>query len=240
MQRSDTSFRLRSFVRRDGRITAVQRRAWMMLWDRYGLPLTTHCIDYKQVFGRVAPCLLEIGFGSGQSLLAAAKQHTDKDFIGVEVYKPGVGAVLHGIELNGLTNLRIYYADVMDVLETCIPRASLHGVQIFFPDPWPKRRHHARRLIQSAFVQLVVDKLQSNGMLHLATDWQDYAQHIQRVLSRQKELICLADSQYDATPSIRSPYRPIVSKFERRSQCEGRSVWEWQFIKRSELAESSR
>jgi tRNA (guanine-N7-)-methyltransferase len=224
---SSPFFRLRSFVCRDGRMTPAQRQAWRQQWDQYGLSLAAGRIDYQLVFGRIAPCLLEIGFGSGQSLLAAAKQYADQDFIGVEMYRPGIGAVMRGMTQQGLTNIRLYHADAIDVLEQCIPLASLYSVHIFFPDPWPKRRHHARRLIQPAFIQLVTDRLQAQGTLHLATDWNDYAQHIRHVLSQQPALLCLSDRE----GTLRSPYRPIISKFEQRSQRAGRMIWEGQFIK---------
>jgi tRNA (guanine-N7-)-methyltransferase len=160
-------------------------------------------------------------------LLALAAAHPDKDFIGIETHKPGIGALLLGIEQQELTNLRLYEGDAVDVLEQCIPTASLDSVQIFFPDPWQKRRHFARRLIQPAFVQLLITKLKPHGSLHLATDWEDYAQHMLKVLTQTQELINLAGAGQFAK---RSPYRPILTKFERRALREQRPVWELQFI----------
>jgi tRNA (guanine-N7-)-methyltransferase len=219
-------FRLRSFVRRDSRRTASQKRAYAGLWPQFGLPMQAGLLDYQQVFHRDAKRFLEIGFGKGESLLALAKTEPNQDFIGVETHKPGIGAICLGIESHQLTNLRIYDGDVIDVLQQCIPPASLHGVQIFFPDPWPKRRHHARRLIQQEVVSLIVEKLKIGGTLHLSTDWEDYARHMMRILSQEKRLVNLAgDDQFAA----RSIYRPILTKFERRALREGRQVWELQF-----------
>lgn len=224
-------FRLRSFVRRDSRMTTAKARAQIELWPRFGLGIEDGeegMTDFVWVFGREAPRFLEIGFGSGQSLLALAKAHPDKDFIGVETHQPGIGALFLGIQQGGLTNLRVYYCDVIDVLEKCIPEASLDGVQIFFPDPWPKRRHHPRRLIQPSFVTLVVTKLKMGGTLHLATDWEDYAKHMLQVLSQDEQLINLTGPHQFA---VRSPYRPILTKFERRAEREGRNIWELQFAR---------
>ena len=222
--------RLRSFVRRDGRITSGQSRAYAELLPEVGLSIQQGLINYDKVFGRAAPCFLEIGFGLGQSLLAAAAAHPDKNFIGVETHKPGIGALCVGIENKQLSNLRVFYADVIDVLEKAIPDASLDGVQIFFPDPWQKRRHHPRRLVQPAFVKLVITKLKPGAAFHLATDWQDYAKHMLSVLSTEQQLTNVSGAGQFA--ALRSPYRPIVSKFESRALREGRSVWDLQFTKR--------
>lgn len=222
------SFRIRSFVRRSGRKTIAQERAREDTWASIGLQASDGLVNDEYVFGRQAPCLLEIGFGTGQSLLALATERPDLNIIGVETYKAGIGALLLGIQQRQLTNVRVYDADVVDVLATCIPASSLDSVQIFFPDPWQKRRHHARRLIQSEFVANVVDKLKPNGTLHLATDWEDYAMHMRNVLSQETRLINVAgEGQFGE----RSLYRPVLSKFERRAQREGRCIWELQFKK---------
>jgi tRNA (guanine-N7-)-methyltransferase len=221
-------FRLRSFVRRDGRRTAAQERAQAELAPRFGLEIANGFVDYQASFGREAPRFLEIGFGTGVSLLALAKAAPEKDFIGVETHKPGIGALFLGIQTESLTNLRVFYGDVIDVLEKCIPDNSLDGVQIFFPDPWQKRRHHPRRLIQPDFVKLIVQKLKSNGTLHLATDWEDYSRHMMRVVSEEKQLVNLAGPNQFAE---RSSHRPILTKFERRAQREGRDVWDLQLQK---------
>lgn len=221
-------FRLRSFVRRDGRRTAAQDRAYAELWPHFGLNLDEGIVHFSRIFGREAPRFLEIGFGSGQSLLALAKAHPDKDFIGVETHKPGIGALFLGIQQLALTNLRIYYTDAVDVLQKGIPHESLDGIQLFFPDPWPKRRHHPRRLIQAEFVRCLIEKLKAQGTLHLATDWEDYAKHMMRVLSQEKQLENLAGKDQF---SERSCYRPELTKFERRALREGRHIFELQFKK---------
>lgn len=196
-------------------------RAHEELWPSMGLAVQNEMMDFQQVFGRDAPHLLEIGFGSGQSLLAAAEAFSHCDFIGVETHKPGIGALLLGIQQRQLKNLRVFYADVIDVLEKCIPQASLDGMQIFFPDPWPKRRHHPRRLIQSEFVKRVAEKLKIGGTLHLATDWEDYARHMMKVISLEPSLRNFAGNGQFST---RSCYRPIISKFEQRALREGRAI----------------
>jgi tRNA (guanine-N7-)-methyltransferase len=183
-------------------------------------------LDYARIFGRKAPCILEIGFGSGQSLLEIAKANPQCDFIGVEMYQPGVGSLLLGIEAQGLTNIRVFYADAVEVLRQCIPAASLAGIQIFFPDPWPKRRHHKRRLIQPEFVKALTAKLHPNGIFHLATDWENYAKQMLDVLTSAAELKNLAATGEFAP---RSEQRPIVTKFEGRGTRSGRQIWELQF-----------
>lgn len=218
----------RSFVRRDGRRTAGQVRAHEQLWEQFGLEKVNGFLDWQQVFGRIAPTFLEIGFGSGQSLLAASEKFSDCNFIGIETHKPGIGALLLGVELKALTNLRVFYDDAVEVLQKAIPDASLSGVQIFFPDPWQKRRHHERRLIQAEFMQIILAKLQQSGSLHLATDWEDYAKHMMRVVSQSTGFKNTAgEHQYGS----RSSLRPLVTKFERRAEREGRPIWEIQLQK---------
>lgn len=221
-------FRLRSFVRRGRRVTVAQKQAHDHFWSHFGLQLEEGLLDYQAVFGRDAPRFLEIGFGSGQSLLALAALNPDKDFIGVETHQPGIGSLLLGMQKRQLNNIRIYNADAVDVLEDCIPPSSLDGVQLFFPDPWPKRRHHPRRLIQAQFVSLVVEKLKVGGTLHLATDWEDYASHMLNTLLQEKRLINLSSSSGAAE---RSTYRPILTKFERRALRAGRLIRDLQFSK---------
>lgn len=220
--------RIRSFVRRDGRRTAGQARAHEELWPLYGLNVDDGFIDIEKNFKRQAHTFLEIGFGTGQSLLEAAKTFPDTNFIGIETHKPGIGSLLLGVEINQLTNLRVYYHDAVEVLEKCIPANCLDGVQIFFPDPWQKRRHHERRLIQPAFLKLLIDKLKPQGLIYLATDWEDYACHMMKVVSAESQLVNVAGAQQFAE---RSPHRPILSKFERRAGREGRQIWELQLRK---------
>lgn len=220
--------RIRSYVPR-GRRTPAQERAYVQLWPQFGLEVQDGFLDYKKVFGREAECSLEIGFGSGQSLLALATQKPECHFIAVETHQPGIGALLMGMQANELSNVRVYYSDVIDVLEKCIPLASLDHVQIFFPDPWQKRRHHERRLIQSEFIALVVSRLKVGGMLHLATDWDDYAREMLQILSAEKQLLNLAGAGQFAAE--RSSARPILTKFENRAIREGRNIWDLLAVK---------
>lgn len=219
----------RSFVRRDSRITLAQSRAYENLWPQFGLLMGDGLLHFPQLFGRSAPCFLEIGFGSGSSLIALAKQFKEYDFIGVETHKPGIGALLIGIDSNQLTNLRVFHGDIIEIIKKKLPKEALDGVQIFFPDPWPKRKHHERRLIQPEFIRSIVDKMKPKGSLHLATDWEDYAIHMMKVLSQEEALFNqVAPYQYAA----RSIYRPLNTKFETRALREGRLVWELQFEKK--------
>jgi tRNA (guanine-N7-)-methyltransferase len=220
--------RLRSFVRRGGRGTTAQVRAQHLCWPSFGLEVVDGLLNFQQVFDRQASCFLEIGFGSGESLLALAKLHPEQNFIGVETHKPGIGTLFLGMQRDELTNIRVYDADVVDVLAQCLPDDSLDGVQIFFPDPWPKRRHQPRRLIQADFIKKLIRKLKIGGVLHLATDWDDYATQMMDVLSSERALQNLAGvNQFSA----RSSQRPVVTKFERRALREGRVIRDLQFEK---------
>lgn len=221
--------RVRSFVRRDGRITEAQRRAIDNLWPRFGLKLEEGLCDFKKIFQRDSARILEIGFGSGHSLLAMALAHPEQDFIGIETHQPGIGALMLGMQIQKINNIHVYYADAVEVLQQCIPVNSLDAIQIFFPDPWQKRRHHKRRLIQPEFVSLLASKLKPFGALHLATDWEDYAIQMMRILSSSEDLVNLSGvGQY----SNRSAQRPVITKFERRGVSDGRQIWELQFAKR--------
>lgn len=219
---------VKSFVKRDGRMTEAQREAVSRLSPQFVLKLDDGVIDYQKVFQREAPTILEIGFGSGRSLLEMAKLHPEENFIGVEMHQPGIGALLLGIEANNVSNIRIYYADAVEVLGRAIPDASLDIIQIFFPDPWQKRKHHKRRLIQPEFVNVLATKLKQQGKLHLATDWEDYAIHMMKVLSQAEAFLNLAGH---GNFSERSSQRPIVTKFEARGERVGRRIWELQFVK---------
>jgi tRNA (guanine-N7-)-methyltransferase len=206
------SSRIKSFVCRQGRTSAGQIRAFEELWPQYGLSVSAGLIDATAVFGRNAPMILEIGFGNGKSLCSMAQAATDMNFIGIEVHRPGVGALLISSEQAQLTNLRIYHHDAIDVLQDCIPDHSLDRVQLYFPDPWPKKRHHKRRLVQSEFIELVKKKLKPNGIFHLATDWEPYAEHMLEILDGTKGLTNLAGTgQYSPRPT----YRPLT-KYEAR------------------------
>lgn len=219
---------IRSFARRDSRITGGQQQAFNRLWSQWGLHSSAGLLNIETCFEREAPTILEIGFGGGDSLAEAAKLFPQYNFIGIETFKPGVGALLARIEALSLTNLRIYYEDAVEVLKKAIPDQSLQGLQLFFPDPWPKSRHHKRRLVQEEFVKSAVLKLKAQGLFHLATDWEDYAVKMMRVLSAETLLENTAGSHQYAE---RSPFRPVVTKFEGRGESEGRAIWELQFAR---------
>lgn len=213
---------IRSYVIRAGRITEGQRAAFDDCWPRYGLSLHDGILDLEATFGRKAPRVLEIGFGMGDSLLAMAQQESDKDFIGIEVHPPGVGRLIKGAADADLSNLRVYMADAIDVLDDCIPTASIDRFQLYFPDPWHKKKHHKRRIVQPAFVEKVRTKLVPGGVFHLATDWQNYAEHMQAVMEAAPGFSnSVAPGQYAPRPE----YRPIT-KFEQRGARLGHGVWD--------------
>ena len=176
--------RIKSFVRREGRLTAGQKRALNELWPQYGIELPEGQINFNDYFPQQGPLTLEIGFGNGQSLLAMAQDNPQTNFVGIEVHRPGVGSLLKAIAEQQITNLRLICTDAVEVLQQHVADNSIDCIQIFFPDPWPKKRHHKRRLIQDEFVNLLTKKLKRNGELRLATDWQDYAEQMVSVLSK--------------------------------------------------------
>jgi len=218
---------IRSFVLRAGRTTDAQARALATLGPRWIVPYTEAEIDWTAVFGRAAPRVLEIGFGMGDATAQIAAARADIDFIGVEVHPPGIGALLQRIDAARLGNLRIVQFDAVPVLRDMIAPHSLYGVHIYFPDPWPKKRHHKRRLIQPEFVRLVASRLQPGGYLHCATDWQPYAEHMLHVLRGEPGLVNTA-ADYAPRPA----WRP-VSKFERRGLQLGHGVWDLLFTART-------
>jgi tRNA (guanine-N7-)-methyltransferase len=173
---------VRSFVRRAGRMTDAQQRALLELWPRYGVPAGDGPLELADLFGRSAPCTLEIGFGNGDHLAARALAEPQRNFLGVEVHRPGIGHLLRAAAAADLGNLRVLEQDAVEVLRSRIAPEALEEVQILFPDPWPKKRHHKRRLIQPDFAMLVASRLRRGGRLHLATDWEPYAQHMRLVL----------------------------------------------------------
>ena len=212
---------IRSFIRRQGRITVAQTRALTELWPHYGLE-PSQPLEPAKLFNRIAPLVLEIGFGNGESLAAMAAAHPEEDFIGIEVHRPGVGHLLWRIHEQGLRNLRIYCADAIEILTENIADASLDRLQLFFPDPWPKQRHHKRRIVNPEFLQLVCRKLKTGGIFHAATDWEPYAEHMAEALSTCPGLVSLAP---DSPFSPRPDYRPLT-KFETRGQRLGHGVWD--------------
>ncbi len=203
---------IRSFVRREGRITPAQREAVDSLWPRHGLE-KTQLTDLDLTFGRKAPCFLEIGCGTGDALISLARANPDNNYIGAEVYLPGIGTMLQAIEKYGLTNVRLVRDDAMECLRESISDQSLNGVMVFFPDPWHKKRHNKRRLIQPSFLTLVVKKLKSHGRLFVGTDWQDYADHIIDISLEHPLLTNLAgDKIYAPRPA----WRPLT-RYEKRA-----------------------
>lgn len=217
--------RIRSFVRREGRLTPGQQRALDVLWPQFGIEPGQTAIDFTAVFGREAPRFLEIGFGNGDSLAQTAKGHPQNDYLGIEVHRPGVGRLLMTVEREGLENVRVMCADAVEILERQIPDGSLEGVMLFFPDPWHKKRHHKRRIVQPSFAQLVRRKLRVGGTFHLATDWENYAEHMLEVM-RAAEGFRNTSASGDYVPRPES--RP-ETKFERRGINRGHGVWDLVF-----------
>ncbi|OCG22233.1 tRNA (guanosine(46)-N7)-methyltransferase TrmB [Gilliamella sp. wkB108] len=216
---------IRSFVLRQGRLTKGQEQALTTLWPIYGIEYNANSpIEFESN----SPVILEIGFGMGASLVEMAKHAPNRNFLGIEVHKPGIGACLMAIDEQKLSNLRVMCHDAVEVLENMIPNHSLDKVQIFFPDPWHKARHNKRRIIQPKFVELIWQKLKQGGILHLATDWQNYAEHMLEVLNQAERFTNLS-STGDYIP--RPNDRPIT-KFEKRGQNLGHGVWDLQFIKK--------
>lgn len=216
---------VRSFVKREGRLTKGQAAAIQRLWPSIGLTLENGRLDLVEVFGREAPVTLEIGFGMGHSLVEMAANAPERDFIGIEVHEPGVGTCLMAVEDAEINNLRLFHEDAVEVLKQCIPDNGLNCVQIFFPDPWHKKRHHKRRIVQPEFVQLLIQKIETGGVIHLATDWENYAEHMLEVLNDEPQLTNLSSSN-DYVP--RPDSRP-KTKFERRGEGKGHGVWDLQF-----------
>jgi len=214
---------IRSYVLRQGRRTDAQRRASAELLPRFGIPYSREPLDLDRVFGRAAPKILEIGFGMGETTARIAASHPGNDYLGIEVHAPGVGSLLQRIAAPGLSNVRIIQHDAVEVLESMIAPACLDGVHVFFPDPWPKKRHHKRRLIQPPFVALLASRMKQGAYVHVATDWEDYAQQIMAVLSIEPLLANTADG-YAPRPG----QRPLT-KFEDRGLKLGHGVWDLVF-----------
>lgn len=220
--------RIRSFVRREGRLTLAQQRALDELWPRFGIDFSPAALDLQSLFGRTALRVLEIGFGNGESLAAMAAAAPYTDFIGIEVHRPGVGHLLLAIERLALQNLRVCCHDAVEVLERQIPDASLDRVHIFFPDPWHKKRHHKRRIVQPPFIALVAKVLVPGGRFHLATDWEPYAQDMLAQLNASAEFENLSpDGGYAPRDAARAPTR-----FERRGHRLGHGVWDLSYRRR--------
>lgn len=217
---------IRSYMRRQGRMTVAQQQALQDFEARYCLD-SRQPYDYAQVFGRQAPLILEIGFGNGETLAAMAAAHPERDYIGVDVHRPGIGQLLLRLQQLELDNVRIYCHDAVEILRDRIADHSLSGVQLFFPDPWPKTKHHKRRIVQPDFIALVACKLCAGGYFHAATDWEPYAQVMRTVLAAEPQLQCAhANSAFAARPDDRP-----LTKFEKRGLGLGHGVWDLIYTK---------
>ena len=216
---------IRSFVLRQGRVSNAQRRAYEDLLPKYGVPYTKGLLNFEIVYGREAPRYLEIGSGMGETTVSIARSHPQNDYLAIEVYTPGIGSLLKQIEEFKLTNLRIVQHDAVEVVNNMFPQEYLDGIHIFFPDPWPKLRHHKRRLIQPEFISLLCKHLKSGGYIHVATDWNNYADQILEVMSNE---LSLTNTARDFVQ--RPEYRPLT-KFEQRGLRLGHKVWDLVFKK---------
>ena len=211
---------IRSYVLRQGRTSPAQARAVETLLPRLGVAYDSRTLDLNRLFGRMAPKVLEIGFGMGETTAEIAASHPQNDYLGIEVHTPGVGSLLKRIDELVLTNVRVIQHDAVEVLRDMIAPASFDAVHIFFPDPWPKKRHHKRRLLKPEFVALLASRMKSGAYVHVATDWQDYAEQLLEVLSHEPELRNTADGY-----APRPEHRP-QTKFETRGLKLGHGVWD--------------
>lgn len=217
---------IRSYVLRQGRFSPAQQRAHAELMPRYGIAYTPQHIDFEALFGRKAPVVVEIGSGMGETTVDIAAAHPEHDYLAIEVHAPGVGSLLKQLEERGLTNVRVVQHDAVEVLRDMVSEGSLQGIHVFFPDPWPKKRHHKRRLIQPAFAELAASRLALHGMLHVATDWEEYAYHVLEVLRATPRLRNTVEA-FAPRPSTRPE-----TKFERRGIGLGHGVWDIVFERR--------
>lgn len=221
---------VRSFVLREGRLTTGQMRAFAELWPRFGVERHAgQALDLPALFGNPNPVVLEIGFGNGESLAQMAETRPEQNFLGLEVHRPGVGHLLLEIERRGLNNLRVMRADAVELLRDGLPPASLAAVQLFFPDPWPKTRHHKRRIVQPPFVALTARVLAPGGLLHAATDWQPYAEQMLAVLDGADDLLENRAGRGCFAPR---PSRRPATKFERRGERLGHSIFDLMYRRR--------
>jgi tRNA (guanine-N7-)-methyltransferase len=218
---------IRSFVLRQGRVSPAQQRSLDSLMPKYGIPFAAQTLDFAQSFGRNAPTILEIGFGMGEPTAHIARAHPQNNYLALEVHPPGVGSLLKQIDAQGIENIRIVQHDAVEVLRDMVQDATLDGVHIFFPDPWHKARHNKRRLIQAPFVAQLVQKIKPGGYIHVATDWQDYAEQVLAVLTAEPLLKNTA-VDYAEKPD----YRPLT-KFENRGLKLGHGVWDLLFQRQS-------
>lgn len=218
---------IRSFVRRAGRMTASQQKALEELWPEYGIEYSPLSLDLDKVFGRKAPRVLEIGFGNGDSLVQLASDYPDTDFLGVEVHDPGIGHCMIAARAAAVENLRLIAHDAVDVLHEQLAPAMLARINLYFPDPWPKKRHHKRRIVQPNFLELCASRLEAGASLHIATDWANYAEHIDEVLAASPHFECAERREHAGDEPLQRP----ATKFERRGLKKGHRIWDWRFQK---------
>ena len=217
--------RIRSFVRRAGRLTNSQQRALAEDWPDYGFDYDGAALDFEELFGRMAPVVLEIGFGNGETLVEQAIQHPDWNFVGIEVHEPGVGHCLIKAREASVENLKLAIHDAVEVLENQVPDGTLDRVNLYFPDPWPKKRHHKRRIIRPDFLDILADRLRPGGSLHIATDWENYAEHIDEMLGSTNRFELVERRVHSGDRPLDRPQ----TKFERRGLRHGHRIWDWQF-----------
>lgn len=216
---------IRSFVLRTGRMTDSQNKGYQTLWDEFGIEFSHRQLDIDEIFGRKAPLILEIGFGMGDSLLTQAIQEPERNFLGIEVHKPGVGRLMNEVKKAGVSNLKIMCEDAVEVLTDALPSRSLEGVQIYFPDPWHKKRHHKRRIIQPDLIKFLANRVRIGGFCHLATDWEPYATWILESFSRHPAWQNISnDSRY-----VSRPKRRPITKFEIRGEKLGHNIFDLVF-----------
>lgn len=213
---------IKSFILRQGRLTHGQQRALEKQWPIFGINYEAKPLDLKALFGNEQPVILEIGFGNGESLLQMAAENPEQNFIGIEVHRPGVGHLLHLIQEQGIQNLRVMNHDAIDILQNQIPEYSLSRVQLYFPDPWHKKKHNKRRIVQTSFLDILAKLLRQDGEIHFATDWEPYAEHMMATLEQHSQF---ENSQPAGQFTPKPDYRP-ETKFERRGQRLGHGVWD--------------
>ncbi len=220
---------IRSFVRRAGRMTASQRRALQDFWPTFGVDAADVPLDFRSLFNREADVVLEIGFGNGETLVELAAAAPEKDFIGIEVHEPGVGHCMLKASEAEISNLRLIVRDAVEVLRHQVPPESLSRLNLYFPDPWPKKRHHKRRIVQPGFVDLVADRLRPGGTLNIATDWAAYAEHIDEVLGASIRFECIERREHGGEAPLDRPQ----TKFERRGLRQGHRIVDWCFTRQN-------
>ncbi len=225
MPNSEKRREIRSFVRRERRMTPTQQHAFSSQWLRYGINSDVVINNLFSLFDRDAPCWLEIGFGNGEALMDMAVTCPEKNYLGVEVHTPGMGKLLACLDQENMSNVRVFKHDAMEVLKQQLPDQSLDAVLLFFPDPWPKRRHHRRRLLQSSFLELIACKLKPGGFFHMATDWRGYAEHAMKLLSASH---WFRNQNPEGGYAPRPHYRPLT-KFERRGKKLGHDIYDLVF-----------